>query len=61
MDYEQLLLEFINSSYYDPEETDNLYLQSSLTMFLVEEKGYGVKECSSMLDDCIEWSDQNSG
>ena len=61
MDYEQLLLEFINSSYYDPEETDNLYLQSSLIMFLVEEKGYGVKECSSMLDDCIEWSDQNFG
>ena len=61
MDCKQILSEFLNSSYYDPEETDDLYLLNSLTMFLVEEQGYGVKECSLMLDECIEWSDQNFG
>ena len=61
MDCKQLLLEFMNSSYYDPEETDDISLQSSLTMFLTEGQSYSLMECSSMLDECIEWLDQNIG
>jgi hypothetical protein len=61
MDCKELLLKFIDSSYYDPEEIDSIFLQSSLTMFLSEGQGYGLKDCEQLLDECIEWLDQNIG
>lgn len=59
MECKELLLGFMDSGYYDPENEDEGGLLSDLMLYMIHELGYGLSDGQPMLDQCIEWLQLN--